>query len=152
MLKKTDHQKRIEKFMALAGQDVPSSPSMPSYDVRKLRARLIIEEAIEAVEALGFSIVCNGDRLHKSNIVLDDGIVGSLAQIAHECADVSVVTIGTLSACGIPDEPVLAEVDRANLSKVKGGIIKDENGKVQKPKNFKPADVKSVIDNLTKSE
>ena len=146
---KSNHQVRIEKFMELAGQKVPKNPTLPDFDTRKLRAKLILEEAIETISALGFCVCIDGKvLLNKDNVELSiiHNKECSVAEIAHECADLSVVTIGTISACGVADESVLEEIDRANLSKVTGKVEKNEDGKVVKPKDFKPADIGKVIE------
>ena len=42
----SDHQKRVEELMIKAGQNLPEVPIMPSKEVRLLRAKLILEEAL----------------------------------------------------------------------------------------------------------
>lgn len=117
----SEHQKRIAEFMRLAGQDLPDRITVPSREVRELRARLILEEAIETIDALGFCaevvIRDDGSQRMKGPIVVAHDRGYNLAQIADGCADISVVTIGTLLAFGIADKPLLEEVDRSNLAK-----------------------------------
>lgn len=149
----TPHQRRIEAFMIKAEQEIPEKPCIPSEEVRLLRARLILEEALETVRALGFSIdfppetyredeICieanGGDWPSDDLIRLSDNLKPNLVEIADGCADISVVTIGTLSACGIKDNPILEEVDRSNLAKFRGDAHKNEHGKWVKPSNWKP--------------
>ncbi len=52
----TDHYDRVKTFMKLAGQDTPDEPIFPSLEIRKLRATLILEEAMETIYALGFCV------------------------------------------------------------------------------------------------
>jgi predicted HAD superfamily Cof-like phosphohydrolase len=122
MTLKTEHQRRVEKFMELAGQTVRQSPSMPTEDERRLRAKLILEEAMETVTALGFIIepYMYHDRtrnLQRDGYDLHPNGGPDLVEIADGCADISVVTMGTLSACGIPDKHLLDLIDNSNLSK-----------------------------------
>jgi len=42
---KSSHQVSVEKFMQLGNQERPSKPTIPSLEVRKLSAKLILEEA-----------------------------------------------------------------------------------------------------------
>lgn len=56
-----------------------------------------------------------------------------LIEIADGCADIMVVTVGTLSACGISDAMLQAEVDSNNLLKFAEGHRIDEGGKLIKP-------------------
>ena len=48
------HWDNVKQFMKLAGQQTPEEIAIPSHEVRKLRATLIMEEALEKVAALGF--------------------------------------------------------------------------------------------------
>lgn len=139
---RTDHQLRIDEFMRLARQTLPPRPIMPSVEVRQLRANLILEEALETITALGFTVqkdeVTNQLRpfaAHTPNIV----------EVVDGCADISVVTIGTLSAFGVGDMPILEAVDTANLGKFGPGSYKREDGKWVKPPDFKPADIMSLL-------
>lgn len=91
----------------------------------RLRMRLAAEEHAELMDELA-----KGDR------------VG----VAQELADVVVIAYGTAELLGIDLDAVLAEVMRANLSKVgPGGPIFREDGKVLKPEGFRPADVAAVL-------
>lgn len=147
---KTEHQQRIEQFMTKGGQEVPSSPGIAHPSIRLLRARLVMEEALELMQALGVVVTSRGIGACTINSLvtdLDFNVVstGSLLDVADACADLSVVTIGTLSAYGISDESLLKEVDENNLSKVHPECIKDENGKILKPKHWQPPNIKRVI-------
>ena len=68
-----------------------------------------------------------------------------MVKIVDGCADVSVVNIGCLLACGIADVPILEEVDQNNLSKFGAGYYRDEYGKLRKPPGHKPPDFKKVL-------
>lgn len=115
---RTPHQQRVDKFMVLAGQDIPDQPTVPSQKIRGLRARLILEECLETIDALGF---CAGVTIQEENhinpVLIPHNRGPNLIEIADGCADISVVTVGTLSACGISDKALLAEVDLSNLAK-----------------------------------
>lgn len=136
---KTIHQARVAKFMQLAGQELPTSPVIPDANTRLLRARLILEEAFETVRALGFQPMVDSDMFDF------DPIPPDLIQIADGCADISVVTVGTLLACGIQDEPLLAAVDCSNLKKFAPGATRRADGKWLKPPDWKAPDIASVL-------
>ena len=158
---KTDHQQRIEEFMrkveglAPGKQGIPELPTYPTEAVRLLRARLILEEALETVLALGFHVLTNdcGEHVFDLDLLEFLPVVDHseptdeerLAMIADGCADLSVVTIGTLSACGLPDTPILEEVDRNNLAKFGPGHSVNVHGKLVKPPDHRPPDLLGVI-------
>jgi hypothetical protein len=123
--------------MSKARQVVPATPTVPEEKIRLLRARLILEEACETIHALGFGLQVGELKPRPGGIDLVD--------IADGCGDLSVVTIGTLSACGIEDEPVLREIDENNLTKFRPGHTIDEFGKLLKPADHKPPDLAGVL-------
>lgn len=134
----------VEQFMAQAGQDIPEHPTMPDEATRLLRARLIAEEAFETIErGLGVSIVVRDANGAPMTVLdfdrLDFQIAGpgDLVELADGCADVAVVTCGTMSAAGIPDRPFLHEVMANNMAKLSKST-RDEHGKLVKPANHKP--------------
>jgi predicted HAD superfamily Cof-like phosphohydrolase len=148
---KTPHQQRIEQFMEKAEQLVPTKPAIPSEVVRRLRATLILEEALETIKALGCSVAVQvGQSRHTDCIGLLEihHYVSScnLVEVLDGCADISVVTIGTLSAFGVIDSPLLEEVDKSNLAKFGDGGYKRKDGKWVKPPNWLKPDINSVID------
>src|SRR5690606_27317494 len=69
----------------------------------------------------------------------------NMLELADGCADLSVVTTGTLSACGIADKALLEEVDRNNIAKFRDGVKKREDGKVLKPEGHQPPDIRRVL-------
>ncbi len=150
MTPKSEHQRRVEEFMRLAKQTVPEKPVIPGRDVRYLRAKIIFEEALETIEGLGFSVVVTGGHRVLSKDCYDlssDGhIPPDLVEIVDGCADLRVVTTGTLSACGVPDRLVQFEVDQNNLAKFgPGGYRRESDGKWMKPPGHKPPRVKEII-------
>lgn len=106
-------QTEVRDWMMKFGQEVKDKPVIPSLEVRKLRAKLILEEALETIKALGFSCVPQTDwreHLVSNNFTLPD--------IADGIADSLVVLLGTAVACGIDIAPVFEEVMRSNHSKL----------------------------------
>lgn len=166
MCVKTNHQMRVEQFMEQAEAHAPAErkglqlvlkmPTVPPEAVRMLRAKLIISEALETVRALGIdlSVQYTGVGADGYVPVFDDILQFSpnptrapdLEQIADGCADISVVTIGTLSACGICDEALLREVDRSNLDKFRGDAYMNADGKWVKPSDWVPPRILNVLE------
>lgn len=151
---KSQHYLRITRFMELAGQTVRTKPAIPTLEERKLRAKLILEEALETVEALGFDTCLNepfpiGEAIEMGFITLLENEKGpNLVEIADGCADISVVTTGTMISCGFPDVELLRMIDESNLKKFGPGGHRREDGKWVKPSDWTPPDIKGWLSTL----
>jgi len=147
---------RIRSFMQKAGQATPDRPCMPDLETRKLRARLILEEAFETIEkGLGLQIeyVYDGGygifisplendtcfQMHE----IDEG--PNLVEIVDGCEDIRVVTTGTLIACGVRDGRTSKEVDENNLAKFGPGGYRRDDGKWIKPPGHRPPDITGLL-------
>lgn len=132
-------------------QNVPDTPGIPPEDVRLCRARLILEEAIETINALGFTLCAEGDFQDPCFDDVDDfdfkpDRIPSLEDIIDGCCDSIYVCTGTLASCGVPDMPHLEEVCRANNAKFPGGkVIVNNDGKFLKPVGWTPPDHQTVL-------
>lgn len=133
-------------------QTLPAVPyTVPCEDVRFLRAKLILEEALETISGLGFS-VC-GDptsawvdaRPHAD----DPASWYNVESVIDGCVDTIYVATGTLAAYGVPDLPHLIEVNRANDAKFPGGkATLNDIGKFQKPDGWVGPDHAMVRDSI----
>jgi predicted HAD superfamily Cof-like phosphohydrolase len=139
--------------MEQAGQETPSSPIVPDEETRLLRAKLILEEAIETIRALGLGVRLRESDGGEGVVTVDPGALSfyidgdvDLEGVVDGCADISVVTIGTLIAFGVDDEPILEEVDQANLRKFGPGSYAREDGKWMKPPDWRPPDILGVLE------
>ncbi len=145
----TAHYERVRTFMRLAGQDTPRSVTEPDGPTRLLRARLILEEALETVTALGVDVRLGGHKVDYDTLQWRVQGDADLLGVVDGCADISVVTMGTLIAFGVKDEPVLEAVDHANLRKFGPGAYTRADGKWIKPPDWTPPDLKSVIGRMS---
>jgi predicted HAD superfamily Cof-like phosphohydrolase len=145
--KVSDHFLRVVDFMdqctqkGVPNQEVPGEIRMPAEEVRLLRAKLILEEALETVEALGISVYNDSEAvdgfqdktvIDREKLTFKASHDPNMKEIVDGCCDVSVVTMGTLAACGVPDEEFLVIVDENNLAKVEQGTVRAD-GKLIKP-------------------
>ena len=142
----TAHYDRVKAFMQKVGQATPEIATIPDSKIRILRAKLILEEALETVEALGVHVHIEGVELLEEGLVYSASDTVNMQEVADGCADISVVTIGTLIAFGIDDEPLLEEVDASNLRKFGEGSYRREDGKWMKPPGWTPPDIMAAID------
>jgi len=149
--RKSPHQRRVEEFMKKAGQEVPVKVTIPNEDARKLRAVLIFEEAIETCEALGFCLrsTKHYDMLGYGDYHFFPEFDPNLEEIIDGCCDLKVVTTGTLSALGIPDEVFQEEVDEANLRKFTGDAHRREDGKWIKPSDWTAPNHQGILEKLS---
>ena len=141
----TVHYQRVRSFMEKAGQETPSEVVVPDEHTRLLRARLILEEAIETVNALGIAVKVPEGELEIDTCMFKPERAIDLEGVADGCADISVVTVGTLIAFGIDDEQLLREVDEANLRKFGPGSYVREDGKWMKPSDWTPPNIAGVL-------
>lgn len=74
-------------------------------------------------------------------------VEGPLDKLAHELADVVYVAYGTALVHGIDLDQVIAEIHRANMSKIgpDGQISRRADGKVLKGEHYRAPDVSSVL-------
>lgn len=137
-------------------QSIPSTPGIPSEDIRLCRAKLIMEEALETVEALGFSVSAeiyqnapsNQTRteVRITNIHFHDSYPPNLEEIIDGCCDAIYVCTGTMAACGVPDLPHLEEVCRANNDKFPGGkATVNADGKFLKPVSWQGPNHSAIL-------
>lgn len=112
----------LDEWHGRLGDEIPAKPDRHAAD---LRAALIMEEATEAWEALAD----NENREH----------------IAKELADIIYVVYGTARLYRIPLDAVVAEVHRSNMTKLKGHIEREPNGKIVKGENYEEPDLTCLL-------
>lgn len=144
------HVEEVVKFMKNAGQKTPELICSPSLDDRKLRAKLILEEAFELINrGLGLDVYLmpNDCYINPLNSHFDFQSNGSpnICEAMDGAADLFWVGVaGTSIIFGCQLEPVLNEVNRSNASKFIDGHRR-EDGKWVKGPSYTPADVQSVL-------
>ena len=115
----------VKEFQEAFGQRVGDHPFLPSSHERELRMRLMKEEYKEYKKA------------EKAN---------NLVNLASELADIIYIACGTAVSYGIPLHEVFEEVHKANMSKlIDGKVLRREDGKIQKPEGWQPADIESIL-------
>ena len=159
-MKTSMHYKRVREFMIKAQQKVRDTPEILTEEERLLRAKLIFEECMETINlGLGVDIGTmyndpdEGPTYveyspHNQFIEFSIERPMDLIETIDGCADIKVVTTGTLVAMGVPDAPIQLEVDNNNLAKFGPGGYRDESGKWIKPPNHQPPNLQGVLDSL----
>ena len=118
------YQNDVEIFMKSGSQPVQKELSMDN-DEAKLYMKLISEEYNETLDAF-----------KKSDLV----------ELADGLADMVWVIMGMCNSCGIQFDNVWKEVRASNMSKfVDGKAIKNEYGKIMKPKSYFKPNIKNAL-------
>ena len=151
----TEHARMVEAFARLAGQEVPDHLVQPTREEKVLSALLILEEALETIDALGMAIKFDlGDR----KVIIkrpDDLSVHEKGEVDHVgladgVADLSVVAIRAAMMAGIKwTHDIEEEVDRNNLLKFRedsDGYTHPDTGKWMKPSNHPVPRIKDILD------
>jgi predicted HAD superfamily Cof-like phosphohydrolase len=162
VLQTSESYDQIKSFMAGAGQGTPGKYQELTQKERVLRARLILEEALETIVlGLGVKVVVT-DMTEgcERRIAVDRPAEGGKfmeqfnlsvgwhldpVEFVDGCLDLNVVCLGGLIASGLPDVAFRAEVDQNNLLKIANGH-QDENGKFLKPKNHPAPDIAGILE------
>lgn len=136
-------QDDVREFCQKAGQPTPNTPTVPSLQDRKLRARLILEEALELInDGLGLSAIgLQGDSIEISDVEFTEIGDVDLVACADGAADLWYVGVAGVSVlCGFDIRPVVAEVTRSNMSKFIDGYRRND-GKWVKGPSYNPANL-----------
>lgn len=147
---------RVRLFMQKARQATPDRPCVPDEATRLLRAKLIMEEALETIDALGVTVDVDGQfaldvycgtdpAVTMGNIRFRAEGKPDLVGIVDGCEDIRVVTTGTLVACGVRDGTTSEAVDENNLAKFGPGHSWREDGKLIKPPGHLPPDIEKLL-------
>ena len=117
---------RVREFHRAFGLDARAVPTDVSPELAQHRQDLLNEEVAEVAEAVR---------------------EGSIEHIAHELADVVYVAYGTALVHGIDLDAVIAEIHRANMSKLgpDGRPARRADGKVLKGEHYRAPDVAAVL-------
>lgn len=142
-----EHFEMNKMIMNKVEQTTSNKLRVPTSKERLLRAKLIFEEALETIEALGVKV-----DFDYNNYYFDD--IGEHNYVPKDVldgvCDLAVVANGTLLSCGLHlvFEEALQRVDENNFSKVRDGVIRNADGKYQKPPGYKPVVLDDLIERI----
>ncbi|MFI5886268.1 MazG nucleotide pyrophosphohydrolase domain-containing protein [Streptomyces sp. NPDC051554] len=114
------------EFHLAFGLDARTTPTEVAPGLAAHRGELLAEEAAEVAEV---------------------SVSGPLDRLAHELADVVYVAYGTALVHGVDLDAVIAEIHRANMTKIgpDGEIARRADGKVLKGEHYEAPDVSRVL-------
>lgn len=141
---------QVREFHEVFGHPVGDKPGVPHDDRLVLRLALILEEAIELADALGFATddikdsadyMLNkiGPRVYEDNI--------DIVAVADALGDLDYVVNGAALEMGIDLPAVTTEVHRSNMTKLgpDGKPIYRADGKILKGEGYEPPNLEAVL-------
>lgn len=139
-------QSQVAAFMKEGGQSIEPVPTIPSRKTVALRVNLVIEEAVELLEA------CYGQLPEKQiiiemvrNVTLVREPRVDLAEAADAFGDLDFVSEGGRLAFGIEGESVADAIFEANMKKLDGKRVELVSGKIGKPSQWQKPDIEGVL-------
>ncbi len=136
----------VRQFHEAVGAYVAERPAVPPDDIRRVRATMVVEEAVEWLQEALAGLPDAADHYLALISTFARGLYGipdepDLARMAAESADLEYVLDGGYLNWGIPHLPVFEAKHRANMSKLVDGrpVLRDD-GKVLKGPDYQPAD------------
>lgn len=166
-------QEQVKEFHETFDVPIHDKPLCSiAKDRALLRARLIFEEAKETIEGMG-CYVGNDLVTRVQTVGIDDEMSFDMVEVADGLADLIYVVMGAALEFGIDLGQVFKEVHRSNMSKawsteeVEKGLpegvsaheieglfpmwcVKREDGKILKSPSYSPANIRKVLDDLSK--
>ena len=137
----------IADFMTANGQTVRPTPTSDiTHEERLLRARLVLEEAIELADALGVIITLpeGSDGILRAKTFethLDEFAEVDLVEALDAIVDITYVNKGTASTLGLNPDSAFEAVHFSNMAKVGPDelVVRDpKTGKILKPEGWVP--------------
>lgn len=149
----TEHYEKVREFARLAGNDIPDKPADLTPEQRILCARLIMEEAMETVAALGVRMNVMPEFLNHHPVEfrgLGFTAEGEMNRVeaVDGCCDTRVVSTFALVLMGVQDNAVQNAVDDNNLAKFdpeKGGYRDPITHKWIKPPNHPKPPIAEIL-------
>ncbi len=121
-------------------QTIGNLYTVPNMKTRMLRAKLLLEECLETIDAMGIELEVGHCAIKKGTVTFLEKqatYTVDIVNVIDGCADLQYVACGTLLSFGVPDVGHQEVVNVANMEKFPNGIaIMDSNGKYQKPEGW----------------
>lgn len=153
VLLESSHYQAVKQFALLAGNQVPDKPQDLSPKDAELCARLILEEAMETIHALGVDIRIKAECDRYAPVSFGCFSLQAvrpmdLVEVIDGICDTHVVSTFTQVLCGVTGVEVQNAVDRNNLDKFDpalGGYRCEVTGKWIKPKNHPKPPIAEIL-------
>lgn len=146
----TSSYEQVKEFHEVFGHPVGERPEVPNDDRLVLRVALILEEAMELADAMGFSTADTKDSINYMLNRIGPRVYAediNIVEVADALGDLDYVVNGAALECGINLPAVTTEVHRSNMTKLgpDGKPIYREDGKILKGEGYEPPNLESVL-------
>lgn len=138
---------QVREFHVAMGIPVAQKPAVPPYDRLRLRASLIMEEALETCGALiGIPKEHTKAFIAANNAAIQAELDPQcdIVETADGLCDLVYVCLGASLELGLPFAELFDEVHRSNMQKKDGPIRAD--GKRGKPEGWQPPELGNILD------
>lgn len=136
-------QAMVHEFHEATNSNIGTDPELRDNE---LRAKLIMEEAVETVAAMGYWAEARISDANEPFIIAEFKKRFSepnFPEVIDGLCDLIYVALGTAVTAGIDLDPFFREVQRANMEKLTGP--KRADGKQLKPEGWRPPDIEGVL-------
>jgi predicted HAD superfamily Cof-like phosphohydrolase len=147
-----DIRDQVLQFHKAAEVELPDSPTIPSDNIVRLRARLLAEEFMETISCMfdksdpitGSCIASVKDGL---KAIIDQATVKvDLEGFADGLCDIAVINEGAFEVFGLDSRPIQLEVHRSNMDKFRDGVKRRADGKILKPEGWTSPNIKRELE------
>lgn len=148
----------VQEFHEAFGHPVRKEPVVPPVGEIKFRARFILEETVELIQALGGDKTTNRhlaraidllERARDQIAMAPDYEFNAvdLIGVADALGDLDYIINGAALTFGMPQPEVVIEIHSSNMTKLSpdGKPIYNEEGKVVKGPNYRAPDLKMIL-------
>jgi predicted HAD superfamily Cof-like phosphohydrolase len=137
---------RVKEFHLKFGHPVADAPNLPEDDRKALRLSLILEEALELGDALGFDTLYV-DQTIQQMLKAGPSRRADLVGVADALGDLDYVVNGAALEHGIDLPAVTAEIHRSNMTKLgpDGKPIYREDGKILKGEGYEQPNLLPIL-------
>lgn len=146
------HDTPVREFHEVFGHHVSYDPNQkPDIKLRVLRVQMLASELVELCRAFGVKLKIDTTKSSNEDecvLAADDGTGAyDVVEAADALGDIRYITDGGNLVCGFPGDLVLAEIHRANMSKLgaDGKPVHRADGKIMKGPNYTPPNIRKVL-------
>jgi predicted HAD superfamily Cof-like phosphohydrolase len=139
------------EWQTALGRDVPHAPTLDSLDDhgRIAHAKVLLEEAIELIEALGLAIHTTGSRevitRGSLEVSTDPRRDVNLPEAAHETTDVLYITETLGVMLGLPTDRLFEEIHQSNMTRILPDGTLLRHPKVNHSDQYRPPKIEEIL-------